>query len=90
MKTSWVGFVGLLCANALPIDAAAQESGRGRNQSLQEQIKVLEVRTNVASASTQSAPKTNDVESGLTQKSRPVVIEGPGYYRGMSSAPSNR
>jgi hypothetical protein len=92
MKTSLVGLVGLLCASALPINAVAQERPeRARNQPLQEQLKTLEVRTAIANASTPSTPKTNDVETGVNQKqTRPVVIEGPGYYRGMSSAPSNR
>ena len=84
-----MGVIGLFCVAGIPLGASAQERpGRARNQSLQDQIKPLDVRTNDARAPTASAPKTNDVETGMTQKnSRPVVIEGPGYNRGLSATP---
>ena len=51
MKLSLVGMIGLLCTVALPVEGFAQEqTGRARNQSLQEQLKSRDVFT------TQSVP----------------------------------
>ena len=68
--------IGLLGVAALPVEAFAQEqTGRARNQSLQEQLKPRDVFTtqSVPTAETPKRPGSND---GAKKKPRPTIIEG--------------
>jgi hypothetical protein len=90
MKLSLMGLIGLLGVAALPVEAFAQEqTGRARNQSLQEPLKPRDVFTtqSVPTAETPKRPGSNDGASDLKKKPRPTIIEGPGYNKGLSAPP---
>jgi hypothetical protein len=90
MKPSLIGLIGLLCTAALPVEAFAQDrTGRARNQSLQEQLKPLDVFTtqSVPTAEPPKQPGSKDGASNVKKKPRPTIIEGPGYNRGLSPPP---
>ena len=90
MKLSLTGLIGLLCAVAPPVEAFAQErTGRARNQSLQEQLKPLDVFTtqSVPTAKSPKQPGANDGASNVKKKPRPTIIEGPGCKPAVDRAP---
>ena len=86
MKLS-LALIGLLGVAALPVEAFAQEqTGRARNQSLQEQLKPRDVFTtqSVPTAEPLKPPKAEDGASNVKKSPRPTIIEGPGYNRGIT------
>ena len=90
MKLSLMGLIGLLCVAALPVEAFAQEqTGRARNQSLQEQLKSRDMfaTQSVPTAESLKQPKADDGASNVKKMPRPTIIEGPGYNRGLSAPP---
>ena len=79
MRSSLVGLAGLIDAAGIPPDAFAQEwSRRARNQSLREQVKLVDLfRTQSLKPTVADPPARPNRASDGTKSQRPTIIQGP-------------